>query len=144
MRTRTQFIRFAIVGAASNLVGYLAYLGLVALGVGPKLAMSVVYAGGVLQSFLFNRAWSFRHSGPLGGSFARYVASYALGYLANLAVLAIAVDRFGLPHAWVQLAMMGFLAVGLFLMQRLWVFRAVSPRPVPEAPDPRGHPEPRR
>jgi putative flippase GtrA len=122
VRWRTQFVRFGIVGLASNLAGYLVYLGLVRLGLGPKLAMSLVYAAGVAVTFAFNRGWSFRHSGPAAAAFRRYVASYAIGYVVSLALMWIAVDRIGLPHAWVQLGIMGFLAVGLFLSQRYWVF----------------------
>jgi putative flippase GtrA len=121
-RTRGQFLRYAVVGLASNLVLYLAYLGLTMLGMGPKTAMSVLYVLGVAQTFLFNRTWSFGHDGALHGAFARYVASYAFGYLLNLAVLWIAVDRMGLPHQIVQGVMIVTLAFFLFLLQKFWVF----------------------
>lgn len=122
-KTRGQFARYAFVGLASNLVLYLAYLGLTLLGLGPKTAMSVLYVLGVAQTFLFNRSWSFGHEGGLHGAFARYVASYAFGYLLNLIVLWIAVDRMGLPHQIVQGVMILTLAVMLFLLQKLWVFQ---------------------
>lgn len=122
-RTRGQFLRYAIVGLASNLVLYFAYLGLTMLGVGPKTAMSVLYVLGVAQTFLFNRAWSFGHGGALHGAFARYVASYGFGYLFNLVVLWVAVDHMGLPHQIVQGIMILTLAVMLFLLQKFWVFR---------------------
>ncbi len=122
-RTRGQFLRYALVGLASNLVLYLAYLGLTMLGLGPKTAMSLLYVLGVAQTFLFNRSWSFGHEGGLHGAFARYVASYAFGYLLNLIVLWIAVDRMGLPHQIVQGVMILTLAVMLFLLQKLWVFQ---------------------
>ena len=64
---RKQFLRYAFVGLSSNLVLYLAYLGLTALGMGPRLAMSILYAVGVTVTFAVNRRWSFSHDG-LGGS----------------------------------------------------------------------------
>lgn len=121
-RTRGQFVRYGVVGLASNLVLYLAYLALTMLGMGPKAAMSVLYLLGVAQTFLFNRTWSFRHDGVWHGSFPRYVASYAFGYLLNLAVLWIAVDQMGLPHQVVQGVMILTLAVMLFMLQKFWVF----------------------
>ena len=121
-KTRGQFLRYGVVGLGSNLLLYLAYLGLTHLGMGHKSAMTVLYAVGVAQTFLFNRTWSFRHQGRLHGAFARYVASYALGYLLNLTVLWLAVDRFGLPHQIVQGVMILTLAVMLFLLQKYWVF----------------------
>jgi len=121
-KTQGQFVRYASVGLVSNLGLYLAYLVLTALGLGPKLAMSLLYAVGVVQTFLINRSWSFGHEGRLRGAFARYVASYAFGYTLNLGVLWLAVDRRGLPHEGVQAVMILALAVMLFLLQKFWVF----------------------
>lgn len=121
-RTRGQFVRYAVVGLGSNGVLYLAYLALTTLGMGPKAAMSLLYALGVAQTFLFNRSWSFRHEGGFHGAFARYVASYAFGYLLNLAVLWVVVDRLGFPHQIVQGIMILTLAAMLFLLQKFWVF----------------------
>ncbi len=123
-RTRGQFLRYAVVGLASNLVLYFAYLGLTELGIGPKTAMSVLYVLGVMQTFLFNRTWSFGHRSGLHGAFARYVASYAMGYLLNLLVLWLAVDHLGLPHQLVQGIMILTLAMLLFVLQKFWVFRS--------------------
>ena len=44
-----QAIRFPVVGFASNLVLYLVYLGLTSIGLGHKIAMSILYVIGVLQ-----------------------------------------------------------------------------------------------
>lgn len=121
-QTRKQFVRYSLVGLGSNLVLYLAYLLLTYLGMGPKSAMTLLYVLGVAQTFLFNRKWSFGHEGGLHSAFARYVASYALGYVLNLAVLWIAVDRMGLPHQIVQGVMILTLAVMLFVLQKFWVF----------------------
>lgn len=121
-KTQGQFARYAAVGLASNLVLYLAYLALTALGLGPKVAMSILYALGVAQTFAFNRTWSFGHEGGLHRAFTRYVASYAFAYGLNLGVLWLAVDREGLPHEIVQGVMILTLAVLLFLLQKFWVF----------------------
>ena len=120
-----QLIRYAVVGVMSNLLCYLAYLGLVRLGMDPKLAMSVLYCVGVLQTFVFNRNWTFQHSGAQRTVFLRYGTAYALGYLFNLTVLHILVDVRGYPHEIVQGMMILVLAVMLFLAQKFWVFRTV-------------------
>ena len=39
---RAQIFRFALVGVASNLLLYAAYIGLTSIGVGPKLAMTKI------------------------------------------------------------------------------------------------------
>ncbi|EPZ15823.1 polysaccharide synthesis protein GtrA [Thauera terpenica 58Eu] len=118
-----QFIRYATVGLGSNIVLYLAYLALTAAGIESKLAMSLLYVLGVVQTFAFNKRWSFRHGGLRGPTFVRYCVSYALGYLINLGALLILVDRLGYPHQAVQGVMILTLAVLLFLLQKFWVFR---------------------
>jgi len=119
-----QAVRFAVVGLASNLVLYLVYLGITAAGLGPKLAMSLVYAIGVMQTFVFNKRWTFNHEGRVDAAFLRYVAVYAGGYAANLLVLAWLVDGMGLPHQIVQGVMILVLAACIFLLQKFWVFRS--------------------
>ena len=54
----TAFIYPGVVGLVSNGIGYLLYLGITAAGVGPKLAMTILYVIGVMQSFIFNKGWS--------------------------------------------------------------------------------------
>lgn len=119
-----QFVRYVIVGLASNLVCYLVYLGLCRLGMDPKLAMSLLYAVGVLQTFVLNKRWTFRQGGATQAAFYRYCTAYALGYLFNLFVLYLLVDLQGYPHQLVQAVMIVLLAILLFLSQKYWVFRS--------------------
>lgn len=121
--TRWQLVRFAIVGVLSNAVLYLVYLWLTTLGMGHKSAMSLLYALGVGQTFLFNKRWTFRHDAAVHTALLRYVALYAAGYLFNLLMLMLLVDRAGFPHQWVQGGMILLLAVALFAGQKYWVFR---------------------
>lgn len=121
-RTLTQFSRYALVGVASNAMGYVLYLVLTRLGLGPKLAMSLLYGIGVLQTFFFNKKWSFSFSGAAAPALVRYAAAYAIGYFVNLLALMLLVDQAGLPHQLVQGVMILVVAVLLFLAQRYWVF----------------------
>jgi len=117
-----QFVRYAVVGLASNAFGYLLYLALTHLGMGHKLAMSLLYAVGVLQTFVFNKRWSFRFDGDATPALVRYATAYALGYIINLSALLLLVDQMGLPHQWVQGVMIVLVALLLFVAQRYWVF----------------------
>ena len=128
MKIHVQFARYAVVGLASNAIGYLLYLLITRLGVGHKTAMTGLYALGVLQTFVFNRSWSFRHRGRVAAAAIRYALAYAAGYVINLVALLVLVDRWHLPHELVQGGAIVFLAVLLFLLQRYWVFRG-SPAP---------------
>ena len=122
-QTLGQFVRFAIVGLASNALLYLGYIGLTAVGMGPKLAMTLLYALGTLQGFLFNKHWSFRSRKAHGPELLRYALAYALGYVLNFAALLLLVDTWGWPHRAVQAVMIVVLALVLFALQKFWVFR---------------------
>lgn len=122
-RTFAQFARYAIVGVASNAIGYVLYIALTRLGVGPKLAMSLLYGVGVLQTFFFNKRWSFGFSGAATPALVRYAMVYALGYVVNFLTLMLLVDQAGLPHQWVMAGLVLFMAVFFFAGQKLWVFR---------------------
>src|SRR5262245_11583277 len=93
--TVRQLMRFGTVGLISNAVLYAVYLALTHYGLGAKLSMTLLYAAGVIQTFIFNKRWSFLHLGSHGPPFVRYCLSYALGYLVNLLALFVFVDRLG-------------------------------------------------
>src|SRR5574338_59965 len=129
-----QLIRYGIVGVASNAVGYLLYLGIIAAGMEHKLAMTLLYVIGVAQTFIFNKRWSFSHSGAHGPAFVRYCLAYSMGYFVNLVALFVLVDQLGYPHQIVQGAMILTLPVMLFLLQKFWVFRSTSSLPAQSGP----------
>lgn len=126
MRARTQFIRYVVVGLASNAVIYLVYILLTRLGMGPKLAMSLLYGIGVLQTFVFNRKWSFKFRGAVKPALVRYFVSYAVGYVVNFLALMLLVDLAGMDHQIIQGLMIFVVAALLFVAQRYWVFPSVA------------------
>lgn len=119
-----QLLRYGVVGILSNAVGYLAYLAITAAGVEHKLAMTAVYAFGVVQTFIFNKRWTFEHAGASERAFARYCLVYASSYAVNLAALYVFADRLGYPHQIVQGVMIVVIAMLIFVAQKFWVFRA--------------------
>jgi Predicted membrane protein len=121
-RALGQFGRFATVGLVSNAILYVGYLVLTSFGVGPKVAMTVLFITGVLQTFFFNKKWSFGHSGAQASTFARYAMAYASAYVLNLALLLVLVDAWKWPHEVVQATAILTLAAYLFVVQKLWVF----------------------
>jgi putative flippase GtrA len=117
-----QFLRYAIVGLGSNAILYFAYLALTGWGVGHKTSMTLLYVVGVLQTFLFNKHWTFSYDETHRRPFIRYLLSYAFGYAFNLAALLVLVDWAHWPHQIVQGVMIFILATMLFLLQKYWVF----------------------
>jgi putative flippase GtrA len=106
------------------------------IGAEPKLAMTLLYAAGVAQTFVFNKRWSFRHGGLHGPAFVRYCAAYAIGYVVNFLALLLLVDRLRYPHQLVQGVMIVLLALMLFALQKFWVFRPAPSFPSDTSPRP--------
>jgi putative flippase GtrA len=92
-------------------------------GIGYKTAMILLYAIGILLTFLFNRRWTFDHHGLVPKVFIYYILVYGLGYIFNLAALSLFVDEFGFPHQLVQGILIFVVAVFLLLLQRYGVFK---------------------
>ena len=121
----SQSFRFIIVGLSSNVLLFLLYLLATSHGIGHTTAMTLLYLIGIIQTFVFNRKWTFSHNGPVANTLFRYLTVYGAGYLVNLTILTTFVDAMGWPHQYVQAVTIIILAVGLFLAQKYWVFPTV-------------------
>lgn len=117
-----QSLRFAVVGVASNLVLYLLYLALTSWFLGHKTAMTLLYVTGTLQTFVFNKIWTFSYVGCTPQSLVRYIIAYGSGYVLNLLLLALMVDQYDYSHAIVQGVAIVLVALWLFVLQKYWVF----------------------
>ena len=119
---RSQIFRYGVFGVALNSIGYAAYIGLTYLGLYPKLVMSLLYISGVAISFWTSRNHVFYDRGSVTNATRRYLLAHCLGYLLNLSILTIMVDRFAFPHQWVQAAAVVIVAGYLFIACRFYVF----------------------
>lgn len=118
----TQFVRYGTLGALTNVSGYALYLGITYLGVGAKLAMTVLYCVGVCVSFVGNRQWVFGSNDGMFATTMRFLLAYAIGYLVNYAILAVFVDCLGYNHAYVQAVSIIVVALFLFATFKFFVF----------------------
>lgn len=123
-----QLFRYACIGILTNAAGYGLYLFICSLGAQPKITMSALYLIGATIGYFSNRSLTFSHQGAILGSAARYVVAHLCGYLINLAMLFVFVDRLGYRHQYVQGAAVLTLALFLFLTFRYFVFPTHRPR----------------
>lgn len=121
-----QFLRYSLVGVASNVVGYSFYLLVTSIGLGSIQGMSLVYACAGLASFAGNKKWTFGDNTRTSKIFPRYVAIQITGYLTNLLLLLVLYKQFGLPHQWVQLIAIAVVAIEMFLLSKFYVFRGAQ------------------
>jgi putative flippase GtrA len=117
-----QLIRYAVIGTASNLIGYLVYLLLTFFLVGPKIAMTLVYLTGATVGYFGNRQWTFTHTGKSLLTLIKYIVAHALGYTINFILLYVFVDRLSYPHQAVQFVAICVVAGVLFLVYKKLVF----------------------
>lgn len=133
MFDRTTFwrlARYGAVGMASNLVGYLLYISVTYMGLGPKVAMTLLYVSGATIGYLGNRQLAFYHTGSILRSSAGYLVAHAGGYAANFAILFAFVDMLGYSHQLVQAVAILVVAGYLFLVLNFIVFKDEKVREV--------------
>jgi putative flippase GtrA len=128
MSTAIEMLRFGVVGLASNALLYLLYLAATAVGVEPKAAVSLIYLVGVLQTFVLNKRWTFKHEGHVRRTATRYWVAYALSYAANMVLLIVFVDIAGFDHRVVQGVLIAVIGLVLFALQKYWVFGTLPVR----------------
>jgi putative flippase GtrA len=118
-----QLFRYGLVGIVSNLAGYMAYLLVTYLGVTPKITMSFLYGIAATVGFLGNQKLTFAYKGSSLGAGIRYAIAHFFGYLLNLTILIVMVDKFNYPHQWVQAIAIFVVAAFLFVTFKLFVFK---------------------
>lgn len=121
--TAIQFVRYAMVGIVSNVAGYLIYLLVTNFGVAPKIAMTFLYGVAVTIAFFSNRHFVFSDKGSIQGTGIRFLCAHACGYLLNLCLLIVFVDKLGYPHQIIQAIAIFVVAAFLFVTFKLFVFR---------------------
>ncbi len=89
-------IRFLFVGGINTVVGYGTYALFIALGLNPYLATTFSTIIGVINSYFWNKYFTFRQPRKSLAEVLRFATVYAVGYGANLGLVYIFVDRMGM------------------------------------------------
>ncbi len=119
----TRAARYIIVGGSVNAGLYALYLMLTSwLLLPPLAATSIVYATGVILSYLGNALWAFQRSRSHLDSVWRYIAVYFLGYLVQAGTLVSLTELTPAPHQLAQLLAMAAAAASIFFLLNFWVF----------------------
>jgi putative flippase GtrA len=121
--------KFLAVGVLNTLVGLgTIYLCKWLLGAGDVISNVIGYAVGLVNSFAWNRRWTFAHSGAVLPAAARFVLVFLAAYFVNLATMLAAIDVLGvnsyLAHA---IAVVPYTTV-FYLGSRRFAFRERHPQ----------------
>lgn len=118
----SQLFRYALVGIVNNAAGYLVYLLITYFGATPKITMTLLYAVGAAIGFWGNRKLAFKYKGSVLESGLRYGIAHLFGYLINLTILFVMVDKLGYAHQLVQAVAIFVVAAFLFIAFKFFVF----------------------
>lgn len=113
-----------MVGVINTLAGLsLIYGSKYFLGAGDAIANVAGYTAGLILSFVLNSSWTFDYRGSRWRALARFVAAFAVSWLANLAVVMPAIHLLGINSYLAHLAGMPVYTVCFYVLSRWYVFR---------------------
>lgn len=121
-----QFIKFALVGLVTTAINFMIYAVLVLAGVNYLLSAVIAFIVGTLNSYTFNRTWTFRTGKHQNALLLKFTAVQLLGLAINLGVLALFVEYGGLEDhkLFAQLLANGFVVMSNFFGNKYWTFRS--------------------
>ena len=120
--------RFVVVGCANFVVSFAAfygsyhYLPLGDLDARGAVANVLAYAAGMLNSFVLNRAWTFRAEGHAGMHAWRFTLLNAATLAASTLIVFVLVDRVGYPELAVWLPLTLAILATHYLGMKHWAF----------------------
>jgi putative flippase GtrA len=121
-----EFLRFCLVGVVNTGVDFTVFAVLSNMGVLLLVVQCVSYTCGVLNSFLLNRAWTFKARGRSSGQLIRFLALNLCTLTITFGLLVYFHDHLSWPllvcKLFATVASLGINYVG----SRLWIFSPVS------------------
>ena len=116
--------KFAIVGVANTLIDFGVFTVLAQLlGVNVYLSQFVSYSAGTLNSYIFNRSWTFRSKDRFfSPALVKFLVLSALMFLLSTAILYLCFDVAGFPKLIAKGVSTCITLVVNFLANRFWVF----------------------
>jgi putative flippase GtrA len=116
-----RFVRFGVVGLSNTLLTLLAFALLTRLGVVADAASALAFAGGAVNGYLLNRAWTFHATGGLR-TLARYVPVQTLGALVSATGVRLASTDARLHHIVAECVVLPFVTLLTYALSRRFVF----------------------
>ena len=118
-----ELFNYGLFGLSRNIGGYILYLLMTELGIGHKVAMTLLYLIGALGGFFFNKNITFSHQGDVYKTGMKYSLFHLSGYLLNFFLLFYFVDIKGHAHQWIQAISILIVALYLFTAFKIFVFK---------------------
>ncbi len=120
--TKSQIVRFLIVGGFTTLLNYAIFAALFFLGLNYLVASATGYVTGFLIGFILFRQFTFRSESSWKKQLPMQVVVYGISLLLNLGTLWVLAEAIGLSPLLANLAAIGVSTVTNFLGMKFLVF----------------------
>lgn len=121
-----QFVKFVLVGGMTTVINFLIY-GILLLGFDVHYlpAATIAFIVATLNSYTFNRRWTFRAGAHRNSRLVKFAIVQLFGLAINLAVLAFLVEHVGFEDhkLLAQVISNGFVVLSNYTGNKFWTFR---------------------
>ncbi len=118
-----QFVKFVLVGVLTTAINFAIYAMLLFFHVNYIAAAIVAFIVATLNSYTWNRIWTFRAGAHRNRWLVRFTLVQLIGLSVNLAVLALLVEFTGMNKLIAQLVANVFVVGSNFVGNKFWTFR---------------------
>lgn len=118
-----QFVKFVLVGVMTTAINFGIYAALVVLHVNYLLAAVIAFGLATLNSYTWNRIWTFRAGAHRHERLVKFFLVQLVGLTINLTILAALVETTGMNKLLAQLVANVFVVCSNFIGNKFWTFR---------------------
>ncbi|OAV63356.1 GtrA-like protein [Bacteroidales bacterium Barb6XT] len=124
METIKQAVKYGIVGVSNTLITAGIIWVMMKVAEFPDVVSNITgYVAGVLNSFIWNKQWTFKSSDSWVSSGIRFGVVFGICYLLQLGVLLLLNRHLAIDPYYNQLIAMAFYTVINFLMNKYFTFK---------------------
>ena len=125
METAKQAIKYGIVGVGNTVItAVVIWIMMKLLGCSDIVSNIVGYAAGVLNSFIWNKQWTFHSDAGWMSSAVRFGVVFGICYLMQLGLLMYLNANLSIDPYYNQLLAMAFYTVINFVMNKFYTFKS--------------------
>ncbi len=119
-----QAVKFGIVGVGNTLItAFVIWLMLKVCGFSDYISNVTGYGVGVLNSFVWNRCWTFHSAAGWKRSAVRFGIVFGISYLFQLGVLFVLNATLEIDPYYNQLLAMVFYTIANFILNKVYTFK---------------------
>jgi len=120
-----QFVKFGIVGASSTVIDWgIFYVLYLIFGMYYLIDKIISFGFAVINSFIWNRKWTFRSNNPQKiREFVKFLIIAAIGLSLNALIMFIAVDGYNLRKIFGLMAATAIVTFWNFLANKYYTFK---------------------